>query len=147
MRKIIFWTIAGIISILFLSVYINDFYELLTKSYYINESSLCRVDTFHLLSKAYDQPTTNSDWHSDESELVFKSTNGYSFAIDSGIYNAINDKEKLKDTLMYHDTKFTVFSDTASCREYRESKTPIFLRVYQLQIGSRKYIDVLKIND
>ena len=148
MRKKLFFVVGGIMASLLLWAYADDFYALLTKSYYVDESSLCFVDTFHLQSRAYHQSIGGGGrGGSNESKLVFQSTNGYSFSIDKELYDAIKDEKKLEDTFMYHDTKFTVFSTAAFCKKYKESDKPIFIRVYQLRIGNENYIDVSKISE
>jgi len=48
---------------------------------------------------------------------------------------------------MYHDTKFTVFSDKETYDKYKSSKVPIFIRAFQIQIGNKKYVDISEMND
>lgn len=128
--------------------YCINLYQFLFKSYYIDETKLYRIDTFHLLDRAYESSDGGgSKVSSPESKLIFESINRYSFAIDKNIYKAIIDKKKLEDTLMYYDTKFTVFSDKETYDKYQKSKAPIFIRVYQIQIGDTKYIDVSEMNN
>ena len=125
--------------------YLINLYQLLSKSYYVDQSRLYKIDTFHLLNRAYQQ-SDNSGGRSSNSKLIFESTNRYSFVIDKSFFYAITDRKKLEDTLMYHDLKFTVFSDKKTFDEYKDSKSPILIRVYQIQIGDTKYIDVSNIN-
>lgn len=126
--------------------YLVNLYQLVAKTYYVDESKLHKVDTFHLLNRAYQE----SDYHDGRRQypkLVFQSTNGYSFAIDKDIFQAINDKKRLEDTLIYHDLKFTVFTDEEYFHKYQKYNHPIFIRVYQIQIGDTKYIDIQKMNE
>ena len=127
--------------------YLINFYQLVAKTYYVDESKLYKVDTFHLLNRAYEQSDNyGSGRRSSKPELIFESTNRYSFAIDKNIFQAIVDKEKLEDTLMYHDLKFTVYTDREYFDKFKKTNSPIFIRVYQIQIGNTKYIDISKMN-
>ena len=127
--------------------YFSNVYQLLLKSYYVDESKLYKIDTFHLLNRAYEQSdNSGGSRRSSHPELVFQSSNRYSFVIDRSIFNAITDKDKLEDTLMYHDLKFTVFSDKGTYDKYKKSQTPILIRVYQVQIGDTNYIDIARTN-
>ena len=138
--SILVWLAA----IIFLSYYFFNFYQLLSKSYYVEENNLYKVDTFHLLSEA--RKESDFDGRSYRPKLVFKSITGYSFAIDRNIYRAITNEKKLKDTLMYPGLKFTVYTDKEYFDNYKIKKSPIFIRVYQMQIGDKKYIDISKMN-
>ena len=140
---IVWFIVAGLIV-----YYLINLYQFVAKTYYVDESKLHKVDTFHLLNRAYQQ----SDYYGGKTshsypKLVFQSTSGYSFAIDKDIFQAINDKKKLEDTLMYHDLKFTVFTDKEYFDKYKKYNYPIFIRVYQIQIGDTKYIDIQKMNE
>ena len=126
--------------------YLINLYQFVTKSYYVDETKLYQVDTFHLLNRGYIQTNPNGKTRYGSPELVFKSINGYSFAIKNDVFESIIDKQELQDTLMYNDLKFTVFSDKKTFQKYNESKKPIFIKLYQLQIGSKKYIDISKLN-
>lgn len=148
MRKkfplIIVWLIVtGLILYYFINLY-----QLVAKTYYVDESKLYKVDTFHLLNRAYEQ-SDNSGGRFSHSylKLVFESTNGYSFAIDKHIFEAVNNIKESEDTMMYHDLKFTVFTDKKSFESYKKSTYPIFIRAYQIQIGDIKYVDIQKMNE
>lgn len=132
-------------AILFLSYYLFNLYQLLSKSYYIEEANLYQVDTFRLLNRAYEESDFNGRYYR-RRKLVFESLNGYSFTIDKNFFRAISDKKKLEDTLMYSGLKFTVYSDKEYYDKYKVNKRPIFIKVYQIQIGDRKYVDISKMN-
>lgn len=122
-------------------------YQLVSKSYDLDESQLYKIDTFHLLDRAYIQPDNSEAAKTPGSQIVFQSTNRYGFSIGGYFYRSIKDRNKLLDTLMYHDTKFTVFSEKEVYEEYQRSKNPIFIPVYQIQIGETRYIDISKRNN
>ncbi len=137
--------IIGLIAIGFAIYYITNVYELIAKTYYVDEAGLYRIETFHLSGSAHEE-TKNAGRYSSKSYLAFESTNGYSFSIADNVFLAIKNKQKLEDTLSYHDIKFTVFSNRENYNNYRSHKEPIFLEVYQVQIGNTKYIDVSLLN-
>lgn len=147
MRKkipiITFWLIvAGCIF-----YYLINIFHLFAKTYYFDESQLYKVDTFHLLGKAHQDSDNTGGRGPYKPKLVFKSTNGYSFSIDKNIYNAIVDREKLEDTLMYHDLKFTIYSSQEYFDIYQKTVKPIYIRVFQIQVGDTKYIDIARFNE
>lgn len=128
--------------------YFINIYHLLAKTYYFDESQLYPVDTFHLLGRAHrDVDNFSSRTISSRSKLVFKSTNGYSFSIDKNIYDAIIDQDQLEDTLMYHDLKFTIFTNKEYYDKYHHSDNPIYIRVFQIRIGDTNYIDINRLNE
>jgi hypothetical protein len=127
--------------------YLINPYHLVAKTYYVDESKLYKVDTFHLLDRAYEQSDNSGGGRlSSKTKLVFESTNRYSFAIDDNIFQAIIDPKKLEDTLQYHDLKFTVYTTKGFFEKYKTTNSPIFIKVYQIQIGETKYIDISKLN-
>lgn len=134
-----------LIPAVFILFYFVKAYELFSKSYYVEETKLYKTDTFHLFTRAFESSDLGGRGSS-KPKLVFESANKYSFVIDGNFYAAITDRKKLEDTLMYHDTKFTVFTDKKNYDEYKKSKKPIFIKVYQIQIGDTKYIDIQKLN-
>jgi hypothetical protein len=147
MRKrlpLIIWLIvAGL-----LIYYFTNIYQLLSKSYYVDESKLYKVDTFHLYNRAYQQSDYGGGKFSHYyPKLVFESTNGYSFAIDKYIFEAVTDKKKLEDALMYDGLKFTAFTDKENFDKFRKYSYPVFIRVYQIQIGDTKYVDIQRMNE
>lgn len=127
--------------------YFFNFYQLISRAYYVNETELIKVDTFQLYTRAFRSSDGGGGKSHSESKLIFEDVKRNSFAIDGGIFQAITDEKKLEDTLMYHNLKFTVFSDKDTYNNYTKSKVPIFIRVYQIQIGDTKYIDINRMND
>ena len=128
--------------------YLVNLYQFVAKTYYVDESKLYRVDTFHLYNRAYKTSDNYSGKFSHAyPKLVFQSTNGYSFAIDKYIYEAVIDKKKLEDTLIYDDLKFTAYTDKENFEKFKTYSYPIFIRVYQIQICDTKYIDIQKMNE
>lgn len=130
-----------------LSIYFWNAYQFLSKSYYIDENNLYQVDTFYLYTRAFESSYGGGGkLSSAKSKLTFEDFNRNSFTIAGNIFEAITDKQKLEDTLMYHDLKFTVFTDKENYDEYKRGKKPDFIKVYQIQIGDTKYIDIAKMN-
>ena len=148
MSKRITTILVSIIAVIFLGYYFFNFYQLFSKSYYVEEDHLHRVGTFQLLNRAHEQlefyGRSNSYRHK---KLVFQSKDYYSFAIDRHIFQAIIDEKELKDTLMYAGLPFTVYTDKESFDQYKKAMEPIYVRVFQIEIGGKKYIDISKMND
>lgn len=147
MRKkipiITFWLIvAGCIV-----YYSINIFDLFSKSYYFDESQLYKIDTFHLSGRAHKDDDKTGSRGPYQPKLVFKSTNGYSFSIDKNIYKAIVNREKLEDTLLYHDLKFSIYSSREYFNKYHKTDKPIYIRVYQIQVGDTKYIDIARFNE
>jgi len=127
--------------------YFINLYDLPAKTYYVGETKLYKVDTFHLYNRAYQQSDFESGKFSHSyPKLVFQSTNRYSFVIDRYIFEAVTDKKKLQDTLMHDDLKFIVFTDKENFDKFKKYSYPVFIRVYQIQIGDTKYIDIHRMN-
>ena len=121
---------------------LSDGYKLLAGSYLIRSSDIYLVDTFKIQDKAYYNGPKK--YHSPYYQ--FKSTDGYSFTIGEFIYKGIKDKSELYDTLLYHELPFIAYSDKRTVDLYRKSTEKIDINVYQLQIGSKKYIDIHQAN-
>lgn len=126
--------------------YSMNLYQFVAKTYYVDESKLYRVDTFHLSGRAFRESEPGGRSSRSYPKLVIQSTSGYTFAIDKDIFEAITDRQRLEDTLMYHDLKFTVFTDKEYFDKYHKYNRPIFIRAYQIEIGNKKYIDIEKMN-
>jgi hypothetical protein len=124
--------------------YFYNAYALFSKSYLVEESSLFKIDTFHLYTRAF--TTSDGAGRNSKLKLTFESTNGYWFAIGGNFYEAIINRQKLEDTLMYHDLKFTIYSNKEVYRKYITSKVPIFVPVYQIQVGESEYINLAAMN-
>jgi hypothetical protein len=134
-----------LIAVFLLLYYTENVYELISKTYVVDETELYKVDTFHLFRRAFESSDLGGRGSS-KPKLIFESFDNCSFAIGGNIFQAITEKEKLEDTLMYHGTKFTVFTDKQTYDEYKKGKRPIFIKVYQIEIGNVKYIDIPKLN-
>ena len=133
-------------AIMFLGLYSFYLYELLSKSYKVEENHLYRVGTFQLLNRAHEQPDGYGRGSAGKTKLVFQSTNYYSFTIDKNTFPAITDVKKLKDTLMYAGLNVTVYTDTKNFERYQSAIEPTSLKVFQIEIGGKKYIDISKMN-
>lgn len=140
----IYLTIATISLTAFLLFYISNIYSLLSRSYYIDEKQLYQLNTFHLLGRAFEQSENRG--RSSQPELVFESKNRYSFTIHKGAFAAIKEKKKLEDTLMYDNTKFTVYTTKKYYEALKKSRTPIYIDVYQIEVGNKKYVDMDEMN-
>ena len=121
---------------------LTDVYKLAFSAYIVNESQIYKVDTFRLQGKAF--YSNGGKYHSPSYD--FSSTNGYTFTVDENTYQGIVDKNQFADTFSYHDLKFIAYSDKATTDAYKEKKT-IYINVLQLQVGSKKYISIEKINE
>lgn len=136
---------VSFIVILLAGYYFFNLYQFLSKSYYVDEDQLHRVGTFQLLNRAHEQSEYNGRGTS-KPMLIFQSKDYYSFAIDRHIFRAIINEKELKDTLMYAGVPFTVYTNEEYFNKYKNSKDPIYIRVYQIEIGGKKYIDISKMN-
>ena len=145
MRKRFPAMIVSFILILLAGYYFFNLYQLLSKSYYVEEGQLHRVGTFQLLNRAHEQSDYIRRGFS-KPKLIFQSKNYYSFAIDRYIFKAIINEKELKDTLMYAGLPFTVYTNQEYFNKYKNSKEPIYIRVFQIEIGGKKYIDISKMN-
>ena len=137
--------IVSFIVILLAGYYFFNVYQLLSKSWYVEEDQLHRVGTFQLLNRAHEQSDYNGRGSS-KPKLIFQSKDYYSFAIDRNIFRAIINEKELKDTLMYAGLPFTVYTDQEYFDKYKNAKEPIYIRVFQIEIGGQKYIDISKMN-
>ena len=133
-------------AIMFLGLYSFYLYELLSKSYKVEENHLYRVGTFQLLNRAHQQSDRYGRGSTGKKKLIFQSTNYYSFTIDKNTFPAITDVKKLKDTLMYAGLNVTVYTDTKNFERYQSAIEPTSLKVFQIEIGGKKYIDISKMN-
>ena len=133
-------------AIMLLAYYSFNLYQLLSKSYYVEEDHLYRVGTFQLLNRAHQQSDRYGRGSAGKKKLIFQSTNYYSFTIDKNTFPAITNVKKLKDTLMYAGLNFIVYTDKKNFDRYKSAKEPISFRVYQVEIGGKKYIDISKMN-
>ena len=133
-------------AIMFLGYYSFNLYQLHSKSYYVEEENLYRVGTFQLLNRAHQQSDRYGRGSSGKNKLVFQSTNYYSFTIDKNTFPAITDVKKLKDTMMYAGLNVTVYTDTKNFERYQSAKEPTSLKVFQIEIGGKKFIDISKMN-
>ena len=84
-----------------------DIYKLFSKSYFIDKADLIKIDTFHLLGRAYKYSGGSK---SGTSGFEFESTDRQKFQISAERFSSINDLTELTDTLMYHDLKFTGYT-------------------------------------
>jgi hypothetical protein len=134
------------LGIVFLGAILNmvtNTYELVFSTYLLKEGEVYSVDTFRLQGKAF----YNGGGKYDSPSYDFKSTNGYTFTVNSKTYQGIVDKKQFADTFSYHDLKFIAYSDSVTVDTYKKSKKPIHINALQLQVGSKKYISVDKINE
>jgi uncharacterized ion transporter superfamily protein YfcC len=72
--------ILALIALIFFYFYASWVYRLASKSYYIDETKLYKLDTFHLINRAYETSTSTGRGHSHQ-KLQFESKDGYSFSI------------------------------------------------------------------
>ncbi len=122
---------------------LTNTYELVFSTYLVNENQIYKIDTFRLQGKAlYD----NGGKYNSPS-YDFSSTNGYTFIVDRKTYQGIVDKKQFADTFCYHDLQFIAYSDSLTADAYIKSKEPIYINALQLQVGSKKYISIDKVNE
>lgn len=117
-------------------------YELVFGAYLVKESEIYKVDTFRLQGKAY----YNSGGKYLSPDYDFSSTNGYRFGVDRKTYQGIIDKKEFADTFCYHGLQFIAYADSLTVEAYKKSKEPVYINALQLQVGSKKYISVDKVN-
>ena len=94
----------SLIALVLLYFYAQSIYSLVSKTYFIDESKLYKLDTFHLYNRAYITSDGAAGRHSRSEfrrQLQFQSTNGYSFAIRGNTFESISKMERLKNVLLY----------------------------------------------
>jgi len=126
----------------FLGQYFFRLYSLASNNYVIHSVDVYEIDNFKMQERAYEYGGGKNS----SPRFEFVSRNGYSFTIDRSIFQAIVDKPELKDTLMYHDAQFKIYSDKKTYEEYKKSTKPFHINVLQIQFGDKKYIDIEKAN-
>ena len=152
----------SLIALVLLYFYAQSIYSLVSKTYFIDESKLYKLDTFHLYNRAYITSDGAAGRHSRSEfrrQLQFQSTNGYSFAIRGNTFESISKMERLKNVLLYddnsfianttlnHDVAFIPYTSKEVFEEYKSTAYPIHIEVSQLQIGNTKYIDINQLNN
>jgi hypothetical protein len=130
------------ITIGFLWQYSSRVYSLISRNYIIYESDIYEIGTFKIQGRAYEYGSGKNS----TPRFEFNSIDGYSFTIGHSVFQAIIDKAELRDTLMYHESQFKVYSDKKTYENYTKSATPIYIEVLQIQYGEKKYIDINKAN-
>jgi hypothetical protein len=133
---------VGFIAIFFVGQCFYRLYSLVSKNYIIHSADIYEIGTFQMQGRAYEYGASKNS----SPRFEFTARNGYSFTIDHSIFQAIVDKPKLKDTLMYHDCQFKIFSDKQAFENYRKSTEPFHINVLQIQLGDKKYIDISNAN-
>ncbi|HEY2726534.1 MAG TPA: hypothetical protein VGI61_05145 [Parafilimonas sp.] len=78
--------------------------------------------------------------------MEFQSKNNYFFSIEANIFLSIINKQQLEDTLMYDDIAFIPYTNKKYFDKYKSVKYPIYIKVYQIQIGNTKYINIENVN-
>lgn len=136
--------IAIIVFIVFgvLGQYFYRLYSLVSKTYIIHRADIYEIDTFKMQGRAFEYGGGKNS----SPRFEFTSRNGYSFTIGHSIFHAIVDKPNLKDTLMYHECQFKIFSDKKTYEKYKKSTKPFHINVLQIKFGDKKYIDIDKAN-
>ena len=144
----------ALIALFLLYTYAQSVYKLVSKTYFIDENKLHKLDTFHLYNRAY--ITSDGAGRNDRRQLQiqFQSTNGYSFSISKNVYKAIINKQQLEkmlliddnnfvaNTTLYHDVTFIPYTTKEYFEQYKTTGYPVFIEVYQLQMDNKKYIDI-----
>jgi hypothetical protein len=116
-------------------------YTLLSKSYYINEAELVKLDTIHILGKVYQSAGGKSSSHGFE----FESIDRHNFRISGERYHSIAEIKELTDTLRYYEVNFTAYTDREGIEIYKSgSARPI--EIYQLSIGGKNYMNIEDMN-
>lgn len=138
---ILIWFVA----IMLAGYYFFTLYQFLSKSNDVEEDQLYRLGSFQLLNRAHKQ-SDRTGRYSSSHKLVFQSKNFYSFVIDENIFRATIHKKELIDTMMYAGLQFTVYTNKEYFDKYKSAKEPIYIRVFQIEIGDKKYIDIAELN-
>jgi len=158
LRKAVFLLFA--LPLLYFSI--QSLYSLINKAYFIDENKLYKLNTFHLYDRAYQTSYGGGKKYGGgrkyESQLQFQSTDGYSFAIQGNFFESVQNRKQLKDALLcddnafvpnttlHHDITFIPYTSKQYYEEYKSTPYPVFIKVYQIQIGDKKYIDINEAN-
>ena len=119
-----------------------DISLLISKRDQVNSDRVSLVDTFLLQGKV-DYLRSSKRAHNG---YEFKSNNGYYFSITKSSFEGIIDKNDLENHLNHHGQKLIIYSNKETLNRYLSSTIPIGIKVLQIQIANKKYIDIKKGN-
>ncbi len=131
-----------VLTVIIVVAFLQGATQLLLGSYLKKEKQLFRLEAITLLAKAY---TSSGGRHGGKS-LHFEDTNRYRYLVDNVVYNSILKRDFLRDTLEYHGTKLTVYTDKNGYEAYLKKLKNKNVDVYQLEVGNMQYIDLEKAN-
>jgi hypothetical protein len=122
---------------------IYNTYSLATGTYKEDQKKYYKLDTITLQDKAYLYAGSGK---SSSKGYEFRDTSWQSYKIDDLQYHAITDFRLISDTLKYDGTRFVVYTDKEGLEIYNNKRKSESIRVYQLSIGGKKYVDISKVN-
>lgn len=115
-----------------------DISVLISKRDQIDPNRVVLIDSFSLQGKA-DYFRTGRGTHNG---YEFKSNNDYYFSITKSSFEGITDKKNLENYLKHHGQKLTIYSDKETLNQYLSSTPLLSIKVLQIQIANKKYIDI-----
>lgn len=109
-----------------------------TESYAIDKSGLYKLDSIKMLSKA-ERIGGPKSGHS----IVFDDETFMSFQIAgmADLSSELNEKLKFSETIM------TIYTDKVGYENYLKKDNSNRIKVFELEIGNKKYINIENIND
>jgi hypothetical protein len=140
--KRLFYIIFILLTLFLVGSSIYSILPLFTKSYIIKEKDLIKLGTFSVGSRAYFH---EGGPRSGSSFIEINAVGNQSFHLGHEQLRSVTDQQQLKDTLLYANTNFVVYTDKEGQERYLTSNRPV-ISIYQLEIGNKKYVDLDKAN-
>jgi|GEM_PF-1354150 len=116
-----------------------DVRKLTTRSYTIKEDDLFKIDSLVLQGKAY--PGTADDI----THIEMATTTGFNLKMRD-VFNSVTDKQHLLDTLRYHATTFSIYTDKDGIKAYQAGKHNHTIEIFRFIIDNKEYTDIALYN-
>jgi hypothetical protein len=126
---------------LFIAILLFQIVPLTIKSYVLNKSDLCKIDTVKLLDRAFYLHSGNNY---QVSGIEFEDKNYKNFRITGSSWNKLQDGRQLYDTLQYNGLTMTILTDKDGYAHYFDKTNNNNIDVLGLTIADKSYI---KLND
>lgn len=105
----------------------------------VEESDLFRIDSLVLQSRAYGHPKAGG--------FDLTTADGFKLFLRSQYYFGVEDKGELLNTLMYHGTVFSIYTDQEGIENYRAGRTENSIDIYRFIIGTKEYTNLAVSNE
>jgi hypothetical protein len=116
-----------------------DVRTLTIRSYFVEEDDLFRIDSLVLQGKAY--PGTDDEI----THIEMATTTGFDLKMRD-VFNSVTDKQHLLDTLRYHATAFSIYTDKDGIKAYQAGKHNRTIEIFRFIIDNKEYTDIALYN-